>query len=79
MTQSLYKETSERLINHFQLSTRFINKLVEERQISYLISILNINMSKYEKLELILRMEGGDFFAGSKPTTKELRQKIIEK
>lgn len=79
MEQSLYKETTERLINHFQLSTRFINKLAEERQISDLISILNINLSKYEKLELILRMEGGDFFAGSKPTTKELRQKIIEK
>lgn len=79
MEQSLYKNTAKKLIDNFQLSTRFINKLAEERQMSDLISILDINLSKYEKLELMLRMEGGDFFAGSKPTTKELRQKIIEK
>ena len=75
---SIYKETAYRLIDIFGISTRFINILAEERNMSNLISMVNMNLSSYEKLELMLRVEGSDFFAGSKDNTKELRKKIIE-
>ena len=77
MEQDIYKNTAHYLIDQFGLSTRFINILAEERNMSNLISIIERDLSSYEKLELMLRIEGSSFFAGSKPRTKELRKKII--
>lgn len=75
---SIYKETAQLLINNYGLSGRFINMLAEERDMSNLLNILERSLTTYEKLELMLRVEGSDFFAGSSQSTKELRKKIID-
>ena len=74
----VYKDTAYMLIDQYGLSTRFINTLAEERNIEHLLEIVERQLSPYEKLELMLRVEGSDFFAGSKEHTKELRKKIID-
>ena len=78
MTEDKYKYTAQLLINNYGLSTRFVNILAEERGMSNLLDMLNKSLSTYDKLELMLRVEGSDFFAGSKESTKELRKKIID-
>ena len=78
MTEDKYKYTAQLLINNYGLSTRFVNILADERGMSNLLDILNRSLSTYDKLELMLRVEGSDFFAGSKDSTKELRKKIID-
>ena len=78
MTDDKYKYTAQLLINNYGLSTRFVNILADERGMSNLLDILNRSLSTYDKLELMLRVEGSDFFAGSKDSTKELRKKIID-
>lgn len=75
---SIYKETAQLLINNYGLSSKFINMLAEERDMSNLLNILERSLTTYEKLELMLRVEGSDFFAGSSQSTKELRKKIID-
>ena len=75
---SIYKETAQLLINNYGLSSKFINMLAEERDMSNLLNILERSLTSYEKLELMLRVEGSDFFAGSSQSTKELRKKIID-
>jgi len=78
MEEDLFKRTSRQLIDTYGLSTRFINILAEERNMSNLIQMIEHEMSPYEKLELMLRIEESSFFAGSKQRTKELRKKIID-
>lgn len=74
----IYKKTAFLLIDKYNLSTRFINILAEERNVSNLIAMIEREMTAYEKLELMLRIEESSFFAGSKQRTKELRKKIID-
>ncbi len=75
---SMYKDTAELLINNYGLTTKFINQLAEERGMSNLLDMLNRSLSSYDILQLMLRVEGSDFFAGSKASTKELRKRIID-
>ena len=77
MERNIYKETAERLIDVYGFSTRYINILAEERNMSSLVSVLDLSMSNVEKLELMLRLEGSEFFAGS--DSRELRKRIIDK
>ena len=74
----IYIRTARQLIDDYELSTRFINILAEERNMSSLISMIERDLTSYEKLELMLRVEESAFFAGSKQRTKELRKKIID-
>ena len=76
---SIYKETAHLLIDCYDLSTRFINILAEERNMSNLIAMIEREMTAYEKLELMLRIEESSFFAGSKQRTRGLRKKIIDR
>ena len=78
MDVDVYKRTAHQLIDNYSLSTRFINILAEERNMSNLIFMIERDLSSYEKLELMLRVEESGFFAGSKQRTKELRKKIID-
>ena len=77
MERNIYKETAERLIDVYGFSTRYINILAEERNMSSLVSVLDLSMTNVEKLELMLRLEGSEFFAG--PDSRELRKRIIDK
>lgn len=79
MTDSIFVDTAQRLIHDFGLSSRFINILAEERGVQNLAGVLGEYLAPTEKLELMLRIEGGEFFAGSKQSTKDLRRKIIER
>lgn len=79
MVDSIFVETAQRLIREFGLSSRFINILAEERGMQNLAGVLGEFLAPTEKLELMLRIEGGEFFAGSKQSTKDLRRKIIER
>ena len=74
----VYKETAYMLIDQYGISTRFINTLAEERNMENLLNVVERSLSAYDKLELMLRIEGSDFFAGSKQYTKELRRRIID-
>lgn len=74
----IFKEAAYLLINQYELSTRFVNILAEERKLSGLMSIIDRELSTYEKLELMLRVEEDNFFSGSNQRTKELRKKIID-
>ena len=74
----IYKDTAYMLIDQYGISTRFINILAEERNMENLLNVVERTLTAYDKLELMLRLEGSDFFAGSKPYTKELRKKIID-
>lgn len=79
MVDSIFVDTAQRLIREFGLSSRFINMLAEERGMQNLAGVLGEFLAPTEKLELMLRIEGGDFFAGSKQSTKDLRRRIIER
>lgn len=74
----VYKETAYMLIDQYGISTRFINILAEERNMENLLNVVERSLSAYDKLELMLRIEESDFFAGSKQYTKELRKRIID-
>ncbi|MBQ3877780.1 MAG: DEAD/DEAH box helicase family protein [Prevotella sp.] len=76
--KDIYKDTARLLIDQYGLSSRFVNMLAEERNIDNLLNVVQRRLSVYDKLELMLRIEGSDFFAGSKKSTKELRKRIID-
>lgn len=79
MIDSIFVETAQKLTRDFGLSSRFINILAEERGMQNLTGVLGEYLAPTEKLELMLRIEGGEFFAGSKQSTKDLRRKMIER
>ena len=45
MERNIYKETAERLIDVYGFSTRYINILAEERNMSSLVSVLDLSMT----------------------------------
>lgn len=74
----IYKKTAEILLDKYKLSTKFINILAEERGFSNLLEIVDENLSIKQKLELMLKIEEAEFFAGNNSRIRELRKKIID-
>lgn len=75
--KNTHRETAKHLIDNLGISSRFINILAKRKSINKVISIIEEELSAYQKLTLMIQVEGADFFAGA--DKKELRKKIIRK
>ena len=74
---NIYDITAKHLIDDIGISTRFINIMASDQSIHKIVSIIDTNFSPTQKLALMLKIEGANFFAGN--DKRELRKKIIEK
>lgn len=75
--KDLYERTAKHLIDNLSISTRFINTLANDQSIHKIVSIIDGNFTPIEKLSLMLKIEGANFFAGNEK--RELRKHIILK
>lgn len=77
------KITLDLLLNKYDISTNFLNKLYGRKQRdnteAILLALQYIDLDRNYLCRLILIREGANLFAGSEPTKKELRLKILEK
>lgn len=74
---NIYDITAKHLIDDIGISTRFINIMASDQSIHKIVSIIDTNFSPTQKLALMLKIEGANFFAGN--DKREFRKKIIEK
>ena len=75
----IIENTATLLIEKYNLSTRFINTILEEYKLDCCEEVINQKLSNKDKLIILLNHRGSLFFSGSNVHIIDLRIKIIEK
>ncbi|MBO5920215.1 MAG: DEAD/DEAH box helicase family protein [Bacteroidales bacterium] len=76
--EKLFLELANDLVERYELSTKFINKMIDAYHLNDCEQILG-GLDKVSKLMLILNCAGFNIFSGSGDLVKDLRKHIIDK